>query len=59
MKLHDAILEWHSRSVDNTSGSIEQRCCSKGIIMCMLAIEGLNDVMPPKILGDAPAAIIF
>jgi len=42
MKLHDAIVDWRSKS----AGEIEDKHRSPNIIMCLLAMDGLNEVMP-------------
>jgi len=42
IKLHDAIMNWRSKS----EGDIDLKCQSPNIIMSLLAMDGLNDVMP-------------
>jgi len=46
MKLHDAIVDWRSKSVGEIMNSINLKHQSLDIIMCLLAMDGLNDVMP-------------
>jgi len=53
MTTHKAILEWCNKSALKIGSIIDQWCCSKSIIMCVLAIDRLNDVMLPKILDEA------
>jgi len=46
MKLHDAIVDWHTKSAGEIMNSIGLMRQSPNVIMCLLAMEGLNDVMP-------------
>jgi len=46
MKLHDAIVDWCSKSVGEIMNSIDLKRQSLNIIMCLLAMDDLNDVMP-------------
>jgi len=46
MKLHDAIVDWHSKSVGEIEDRIDLKRQSLNIIMCLLAMDGLNEVMP-------------
>jgi len=46
MKLHDVIVDWHSKSARDIMNSIDLKCQSPNIIMCLLAMDSLNDVMP-------------
>jgi len=46
MKLHDAIVDWCSQSVGDIMNSIDLKRWSLNIIMCLLAMDGLNEVMP-------------
>jgi len=46
MKLHDAIVDWRSKSAGDIMNSIDLKHWSPNIIMCLLAIDGLNEVMP-------------
>jgi len=46
MKLHDAIVDWHSQSAGDIMNSIDLKHQSPNIIMCLLAMDGLNEVMP-------------
>jgi len=46
MKLHDAILDWHSKSAGEIMNSIDLKHQSPNVIMCLLAMDHLNDVMP-------------
>jgi len=48
MKLHDSVVDWRSRSGWEIVNSINLKCQSPNIIMCLLAMDGLSDVMPPK-----------
>jgi len=45
-KLHDAIVDWHSKSAGEIMNSIDLKHQSPNVIMCLLAMDGLNDVMP-------------
>jgi len=45
MKLHDAILDWHSQSAGDIMNSIDLKRPSPNIIMCLLAMDSLNEVM--------------
>jgi len=53
MKLHDGILAWRTRSAQEDINSIDLKCQSPNLIMCLLAMDGLNNVMPPKIIPRA------
>jgi len=53
MKLHDAIVDWHSKSAGDIMNSIDLKRQSPNIIMCLLAMDGLNDVMPQTSLQKA------
>jgi len=46
MKLHDGILDWRSKSAWDIMNSIDLKRQSPNIIMCLLAMDSLNDVMP-------------
>jgi len=46
MKLHDAMVNWRSKSVGEIEDGIDLKCRSPNIIMCLLAMDGLNEVMP-------------
>jgi len=46
MKLHDGIVAWRTKSAREIMNSIDLKCQSLNIIMCLLAMEGLNEVMP-------------
>jgi len=46
MKLHDAIVDWRSKSAGEIMNSIDLKRQSPNVIMCLLAMDGLNDVMP-------------
>jgi len=46
MKLHDAVVDWHTKSVGDIMNSIDLKRQSPNIIMCLLAMDGLNEVMP-------------
>jgi len=46
MKLHDANVDWCSKSVGEIMNSINLKCQSPNVIMCLLAMDGLNEVMP-------------
>jgi len=46
MKLHDAIVDWCSKSVGEIEDSVDLKRRSPNIIMCLLAMDGLNEVMP-------------
>jgi len=46
MKLHDAIVDWCTKSAGEIMNSINLKCQSPNIIMCLLAMDGLNEVMP-------------
>jgi len=56
-KLHDAIVDWRNW-LPKIMDSIALKCQSPNIIMCLLAIDGLNGVMPKKLLNDASEAEI-
>jgi len=47
MKLHDAIIDWRSKSAGKIEDSVDLKRRSPNIIMCLLAMDGLNEVMPP------------
>jgi len=47
MKLHDAIVDWRSKSAGEIEDSVDLKRRSPNIIMCLLAMDGLNEVMPP------------
>jgi len=51
-------MDWHNKSMWEVMNSIGLKCQSPNIIMCLLAMDGLNDVMPPKLLTDASEAEI-
>jgi len=46
MKLHDAIVNWRSKSAGEIDDSVDLKRRSPNIIMCLLAMDGLNEVMP-------------
>jgi len=46
MKLHDAIVDWRSQSAGKIMNSINLKCQSPNIIICLLVMDGLNEVMP-------------
>jgi len=46
MKLHDAIVDWCTKSAGKIINSINLKHQSPNIIMCLLAMDGLNEVMP-------------
>jgi len=46
MKLHDAIVNWRSKSAGEIEDSVDLKCRSPNIIMCLLAMDGLNEAMP-------------
>jgi len=46
MKLHDALVDWRSQSAGDIMNSIDLKRQSPNIIMCLLAMYGLNEVMP-------------
>jgi len=46
MKLHDAIVDWRSKSAGEIEDRIDLKRQSPNIIMCLLAMDGLNEVMP-------------
>jgi len=46
MKLHDGIVAWRTKSVREIMNSINLKCQSPNIIMCLLAMDSLNEVMP-------------
>jgi len=46
MKLHDAIVDWRSQSAGDIMNSINLKRQSLNIIMCLLGMDGLNEVMP-------------
>jgi len=46
MKLHDAIVDWRSKSEGEIEDSVDLKRRSPNIIMCLLAMDGLNEVMP-------------
>jgi len=58
MKLHDGVMDWHNKSVWEVMNSIGLKCQSPNIIMCLLAMDRLNDVMLPKLATDASEAEI-
>jgi len=45
MKLHGAIVDWCSQSAGDIMNSIDLKRQSPNIIMCLLVMEGLNEVM--------------
>jgi len=45
MKLHDAIVDWLSKSAGEIMNSINLKHQSPNIIMCLLAMDGLT---PPR-----------
>jgi len=45
MKLHDAIIDWCSKSAGEIEDSLDLKHQSPNIIMCSLAMDGLNEVM--------------
>jgi hypothetical protein len=49
MKLHDGIMDWCNRSMQEIMNSIGLKFQSPNIIMCLLAMDRVNDVMPPKL----------
>jgi len=57
-KLHDGVIDWRNRPTLEVMNSIDLKCQSPNIIMCLLAMDGLNDVMPPNLLTDASEAEI-
>jgi len=56
MKLHDGVMDW--RNAWEIMNSTDLKCQSLNIIVCLLAMDGLNDVMPPKLVTDASEAEI-
>jgi len=46
MKLHDAMVDWQSKSVGQIEDGVDLKHQSPNIIMCLLAMDGLNEVMP-------------
>jgi len=46
MKLHDAIVDWCSKSAGEIEDRIDLKRRSPNIIMCLLVMDGLNEVMP-------------
>jgi len=46
MKLHDAFVDWCSKSAGEIKNGIDLKLQSPNIIMCLLAMDGLNEVMP-------------
>jgi len=46
MKLHDAIVNWCSKSAGEIKNSIDLKRQSPNMIMCLLVMDGLNEVMP-------------
>jgi len=46
MKLHNAIVDWRTQSVGDIMNSIDLKHQSPNIIMCLLAMDGINEVMP-------------
>jgi len=46
MKLHDAIVDWSTKSAGEIMNSIDLKHQSLNIIICLLAMDGLNEVMP-------------
>jgi len=46
MKLHDAIVDWHSKLAGEIKNGIDLKCKSPNIIMCLLAMDSLNEVIP-------------
>jgi len=45
MKLHDAIVDWRSKLAGEIEDGVDLKCQSPNIIMCLLAIDSLNEVM--------------
>jgi len=45
MKLHDAIVDWCNKSAGEIEDSVDLKRQSPNIIMCLLAMDGLNEVM--------------
>jgi len=45
MKLHDAIVDWRSKSAGEIEDGVDLKRWSPNIIMCLLAMDGLNEVM--------------
>jgi len=58
MKLHDGVRNWCNRSSWEIMNSTDLKCQSPNIIMCLLVMDGLNDVVPPKLLTGASEAEI-
>jgi len=46
MKLHDAIVDWRNKSAGEIEDSMDLKRRSPNIIMCLLAMDSLNEVMP-------------
>jgi len=46
MKLHDGVVDWRSKSAQDIMNSIDLKRQSPNIIMCLLAMDSLNDVRP-------------
>jgi len=45
MKLHDAIIDWRSKSAGEIEDCVDLKRRSPNIIMCLLVMDGLNEVM--------------
>jgi hypothetical protein len=58
MKLHGGIMDWHSKSVWAIMNTLDLKHQSPNLIMCLLAMDSLNGIMPPKLLNDASEAEI-
>jgi len=46
MKIHDGIIDWRSKSAGAILNSIDLKQQSPNVIMCLLAMDSLNNVMP-------------
>jgi len=46
LKLHDTIIDWRNKSAGEIEDSVDLKCRSPNIIMCLLVMDGLNEVMP-------------
>jgi len=46
VKLHDGIVGWRTKSAREIMNSVNLKCQSPNIIMCLLAMDDLNEVMP-------------
>jgi len=46
-------MDWHSRSGKEIINSIDLQCQSPNILMCLFAMDSLNDAMSSKILSEA------